>query len=92
VERLLIHTAGAGAARIAAASAGAACRSCCARLLASNGETGKLLAQTFTLTFGTGGFLLAHYNGFKLVVTLLADVFKNRHIAGSFKIVTASLL
>jgi hypothetical protein len=50
-----------------------------------------LLAQPFAFTFGAGGFLFAHDDGFKLVVTLLADVFKNRHI-GSFKIVTASLL
>jgi hypothetical protein len=51
-----------------------------------------LLAQPVALTFGTGGFLFAHYNGFKLVVALPADVFKNWHIAGSFKIFTASLL
>jgi hypothetical protein len=89
---LLIYTAGARAARVAAATARAACRACCARLLASDGETGKLLAQPFALTFWAGGFLLAHYNGFKLVVALLADVFKNRHIAGSFKIVTASFI
>jgi hypothetical protein len=51
-----------------------------------------LLAQPFALTFGARGFLLVHYDGFKLVVALLADVFKNWHIAGSVKIVTASLL
>jgi hypothetical protein len=51
-----------------------------------------LLAQPFALTFGAGGFLFAHYNGFKLVVALLADVFKNWHFASSVKIVTASLL
>jgi hypothetical protein len=51
-----------------------------------------LLAQPLALTFGAGGFLFAHYNGFKLVVALLADVFKNRHFSGSVKIVTASLL
>jgi hypothetical protein len=50
------------------------------------------LTQPLALTFWTGGFLFAHYNGFKLVVALLADIFKNRHFTGSFKIVTASLL
>jgi hypothetical protein len=51
-----------------------------------------LLAQPFALTFWARGFLLAHYDCFKLMVALPADVFKNWHIAGSFKIVTASLL
>jgi hypothetical protein len=88
----LIHAAGAGATRIATASARAACRSRCARLLDPDSKAGKLLAQPFAFTFWAGGFLFAYYNGFKLVVALLADVFKNRHIAGSFKIVTASLL
>ena len=88
----LIHAASARTTRVAAASAWAAGRSRRARLFASHGEAGQLLAQPFALTFGAGGFLFAHYNGFKLVVALLADVFKNRHIAGSFKIVTASLL
>jgi hypothetical protein len=50
------------------------------------------LAQPFALTVGTGGFLFAHHDGFKLVVALLADVFKNWHFAGSFKIVTAASL
>jgi hypothetical protein len=36
--------------------------------------------------------LFAHYDSFKLVVALLADVFKNWHIAGSFKMITAPLL
>ena len=89
---MLIHAASAGTTRVAAASAWAASRSRCARLLASDGKAGQLLAQPFALTFGARGFLFAHYNGFKLVVALLADIFKNRHIAGSVKIVTASLL
>jgi hypothetical protein len=50
------------------------------------------LAQPFALTVGAGGFLFAHYDGFKLMVALLADVFKNWHFAGSFKIVTAASL
>ena len=87
----LIHTARARAARVAAASAWTA-GSCGAGLFTSNGKAGKLLAQPLALTFGTGGFLFAHYNGFKLVVALLADIFKNRHFADSVKIVTASLL
>jgi hypothetical protein len=51
-----------------------------------------LLAQPFALTFGASGLLFAHYDSFKLVIALLADVFKNRHIASSVKIFTASLL
>jgi hypothetical protein len=51
-----------------------------------------LLAQPFALAFGTSGFLFTHYNGFKLVIALLADVFKNRHISRSVKIATATLL
>lgn len=89
---LLIHAASAGTARVAAASARAAGRSGSAGLFTSHGKAGKLLAQPLALTFGAGGFLFAHYNGFKLVVALLADVFKNWHFAGSVKIVTASLL
>jgi hypothetical protein len=92
VDELLIHTAGTGAARVATTAARAACTSSCARLLAPDGEAGKLPAQPFAVTFGACDFLFAHYDGFKLVVALLAHVFKNRHIAGSFKIITASLL
>jgi hypothetical protein len=51
-----------------------------------------LLAEPFALTFGASGFLFAHYYRFKLVIALLADVFKNWHIAGSVKIFTAALL
>jgi hypothetical protein len=50
-----------------------------------HGEAGQLLAQPFALTFGASGFLFAHYNGFKLVVALLADVFKNRHFRARLK-------
>jgi hypothetical protein len=92
IGQTLIHAASAGTARIAAAAAWAAGRRCCAGLFASHGEAGHLLAQPFALTFGARGFLLAHYDCFKLMVALPADVFKNWHIAGSFKIVTASLL
>jgi hypothetical protein len=88
----LIHAASARATRVAAAAASAAGKSRCPGLFASHGEAGQLLAQPFALTFGTSGFLFAYYDSFKLVVTLLADVFKNWHIAGSVKIVTASLL
>ena len=91
-SQLLIHAASARTARVAAASARAAGRRRRARLFAADGEARQLLAQPFALTFGASGFLFAHYNGFKLVVALLADVFKNRHFAGSVKIVTAPLL
>jgi len=43
------------------------------------------LAQPFALTLGASGFLFAHYDGFKLVVAFLADVFKNRHILAQLK-------
>src|SRR5512144_3337302 len=88
----LIHAAGAGAARVSAATARAAGGSRFARFFSSHGKAGQLLAQSFALTVGAGGFLFAHYDGFKLVVALLADVFKNWHFAGSFKIVTAASL
>jgi hypothetical protein len=44
------------------------------------------LAQPFALALGASGFLFADYDGFKLVIAFLADVFKNRHISGSVKI------
>ena len=75
----LIHAASARTTRIAAASAWAAGRRRRARLFAAHGKAGQLLAEPFALTFGASGFLFAHYQGFKLVVALLADVFKNRH-------------
>ena len=90
-NKTLIHAASAGTTRIAAASAWAAGRSR-RSLFTSHGEAGKLLAEPFALAFGASGFLLAHYNGFKLVVALLADVFKNRHFADSVKIVRVSSL
>jgi hypothetical protein len=89
---MLIHAARAGAARVSAATARAAGGSRCARFFSSYGKAGQLLAQPFALTVGAGGFLFAHYDGFKLMVALLADVFKNWHFAGSFKIVTAASL
>jgi hypothetical protein len=46
----------------------------------AHGKAGKLLAEPLALTFGARGFLCAQNNGFKLVVALLADVFKNRHV------------
>jgi hypothetical protein len=49
-------------------------------LFSAHGKAGKLLAEPLALTLGAGGFLCAQDYGFKLVVTLLADVFKNRHI------------
>jgi hypothetical protein len=52
----------------------------------------KLLTELFALTFRAGGFLFARYDGFKLVVALPADVFKNWHIVSSFKMLTAASL
>jgi len=82
----LIHAASARTTRVATATTRAARRSRRTGLFASHGEAGQLLAEPLALTFGAGGFLFAHYDGFKLVVALLADVFKNRHIDGSVKI------
>jgi hypothetical protein len=84
-DETLIHAASARTTRVAAATAGGAGRSR-AGLFASHGEAGQLLIQPFALTLGASGFLFAHYDGFKLVVALLADVFKNRHVSGSVKI------
>jgi len=77
---LLIHATSARPTRIAAASARAAGARRRAGLFASYGKARYLLAQPFALTFGASGFLFAHNDGFKLMVALLADVFKNRHI------------
>jgi hypothetical protein len=85
LNRSLIHAASAWTARVAAAAARAAGRSRCAGLFTSHGEAGQLLAQPFALTFGAGGFLFAHYDSFKLVVALLADVFKNWHFGARLK-------
>jgi hypothetical protein len=46
----------------------------------AHGEAGKLLVEPLALTFGTGGFLCAQNDGFKVVAALLADVFKNWHV------------
>jgi hypothetical protein len=88
----LIHAACARTTGVATASAWAAGRSRRTRLFTSDSKAGQLLAQPFALTFGACGFLFADYNGFKLVLAFLADVFKNRHFSRSVKIVTASLL
>ena len=61
-------------------------------LFSAHGKAGKLLAEPLALTFGACGFLFAHYDSFKLVVALLADVFKNWHIAGSFKMITGTII
>ena len=84
-EQPLIHGAGAGTTRVAAIAARTGSRSRCARFFSTHREVGQLLAQPFALTFGAGGFLFAHYYGFKLVIALLADVFKNWHIAARLK-------
>ena len=49
-------------------------------LFSAHGKAGELLAEPLALTFGAGSFLCPQNYGFKLVVALLADVFKNRHI------------
>jgi hypothetical protein len=76
----LIHRAGARSAGIAAAATGAACAAGCRRFFSAYGKAGKLLAQPLALALWACGLLASQDNGFKLVVALLANVFKNRHI------------
>ncbi|HWX56526.1 MAG TPA: hypothetical protein VN176_18225 [Verrucomicrobiae bacterium] len=77
---LLIDAAGARAAWIAAAAARFAGGRCLRwRFLSAHGERGKLLLQLLALAFGALGFLPVQDDGFKPVVALGADVFKNRH-------------
>jgi hypothetical protein len=45
----------------------------------AHGKPGYLLIQLLALALGAGGLLRAHHNGFKLMVALAANVFKNRH-------------
>lgn len=40
----------------------------------------SLLVESLAFTFGASGFFVSHDDGFKAVVTLPADVFKDRHI------------
>jgi len=86
MAKMLIHAASARTTRVTATTAWGAGRGRRAGFFASHGEAGQLLTQPFALTLGASGLLFAHHNGFKLVVAFLADVFKNRHISGSVKI------
>jgi len=74
----LIHGAGARPARITASTARA--HGAARLLLAANGKAGELLLEPLALALGACGLLAAQNNGFKMVVTLLADIFKDRHI------------
>jgi hypothetical protein len=83
---LLVHGAGAGPARVAAGSAGARGSAGSGGSVGNmgffpaHGKGGKLLVQPLALTFGTGGFLCAQNDSFKVVAALLTDVFKNWHV------------
>lgn len=74
-----IHGAGAGTARVAARAAGATRTLTGLGFFSAHGEAGKLLAELFAFAPGTFSLLAAQHDGFKMVVTTLADVLKNRH-------------
>jgi hypothetical protein len=87
---LLIHGTSARAAWIAAC---AACANGAAglTLLSAYGEAGELLGEPLAFTFWTCGLLVSQNNRFKAVLALLANVFENRHIDGSARIMTPLL-
>jgi hypothetical protein len=47
--------------------------------LGRDGEDAKLRTQLLALTLRTGGLIASEYQGFKRVLTILTNVFKNRH-------------
>jgi hypothetical protein len=49
------------------------------RALRRNGKHRELLGQLLAMALGTRGLIAAIYQGFELVITLPADVLKNRH-------------
>lgn len=49
------------------------------RAFRGNGENAELCAQLLALTFGALRFVAAKDQSFELVLTFLADIFKNRH-------------
>src|SRR5579863_5441754 len=71
--------AGAGAARIATGAATAGGNGPGRRAFGRRSKHTELRAQLCALTLGTLGLVAAKDQCFKLVLTLLADVFKNRH-------------
>ena len=81
VSRLrLVHGTGAWPARIAAAPATAGGSALHTGLFTTHGKAGELLLEPFAFAFGAGGFPVAQNDSFKMVVTLLTDIFKNRHM------------
>src|SRR5215831_15394549 len=73
------HGAGARAARIAARTAGSGGRHRRRGTLCRNGKHGELRFQLCGVAFGALGLFFAVHEGLELMVTLLADVFKNGH-------------
>jgi hypothetical protein len=86
---LLIHGTSARAAWIAASAARA--RGAAGLLLSTYGKAGELLAEPLAFTFRARGLLVSQNNRFKAVLALLANVFENRHIDGSARIMTPLL-
>jgi hypothetical protein len=79
----LVHVserAGAGSARIAAGSAGPTGSGRASRAFRRYGENTQLGGELPALTLRTLRFVAAKYQSLKLVLTLLADIFKNRHV------------
>ena len=75
----ITERASAGAARVAAGTAGARGGGRVTRTFGRHGKDAKLRAQFLALTLGALRFVAAEKQGFKLEMTFLADVFKNRH-------------
>lgn len=74
------HGASAGTARVATTAARATRRQGCAGgAFRRNGEDGQLRLQFFAVALGALGLVFAEDQRLELVLTLLANVFKNRH-------------
>src|SRR5215467_358341 len=75
----IAHGAGTRAAGIAARTAGSGGRDRRRGALCRDGEHGELRFQLCGVAFGALGLFFAVHEGLELMVTLLADVFKNGH-------------
>ena len=75
----LIHGASAGAARVAAGTTAPAGSWRAHRALSRSGEYTELRTQLFAFALWALGFVAAKHQRFELVLTFLADIFKNRH-------------
>ena len=79
----LIHVAeraGAGTARITTRTTRTAGSGRARRAFGGDGKNTELWAQLLALAFWTLGFVPTEDQRFKLVLTFLTDIFKNRHV------------